>query len=176
MAQIPMGDNSRVILDNGWKPDIANQCLKPLSHTSKLLIKIWSAGFGWLPKWLLTPINNVIHYSWIQNSFTWLIILLRIDSYRLNSIGIILPCYKKLCKKKPMILYQLETAETICIGWNILVFKPIGRNILVFEPDTFQGSKCTGLLTSMKSIDHCSWYGTVIITLVLISLLLLYAK
>ena len=77
-----------------------------------------------------------------------------------------------------MILYQLETAETICIGRNILVFKPIGRNILVFEPDTFQGSKCTGLLTSMKSIDHCSWYGTVtvIITLVLISLLLLYAK
>ena len=166
MAQIPMGDNSGVILDNGWKPDLANQCLKPLSHTSKLLIKIWSAGFGWLPKGLLTPINSVIHYSWIQNSFTWLIILLRIDSYRLNSKGIILPCYKKLWKKKPMILYQLETAETICIGWNILVFKP----------DTFQGSKCTGLLTSMKSIDHCSWYGTVIITLVLLSLLLLYAK
>ena len=161
-----MGDNSREILDNGWKPDLANQCLKPLSHTSKLLIKIWSAGFGWLPKGLLTPTNSVIHYSWIQNSFTWLIILLRIDSYRLNSKGIILSCYKKLWKKKPMILYQLETAKTICIGWNILVFKP----------DTFQGSKCTGLLISMKSIDHCSWYGTAIITLVLISLLLLYAK
>jgi hypothetical protein len=39
--------------------DLANQCLKPLSHTSKLLIGIGCAGFGWLPEGLSDPINCV---------------------------------------------------------------------------------------------------------------------
>jgi hypothetical protein len=39
--------------------DLANQCLKPLSHTSKLLIGIGCAGLGWLPEGLSDPINCV---------------------------------------------------------------------------------------------------------------------
>ena len=39
--------------------DLANQCLKPLSHTSKLLIGIGCAGFGWLPEGLSDPITCV---------------------------------------------------------------------------------------------------------------------
>lgn len=39
--------------------DLANQCLKPLSHTSKLLIGILCAGFCWLPEGLSDPKNCV---------------------------------------------------------------------------------------------------------------------
>ena len=67
-----MGDNSREILDNGWKPDLANQCLKPLSHTSKLLIGILCAGFGWLPEGLFDPINCVSRSALARVLFLYL--------------------------------------------------------------------------------------------------------
>ena len=52
--------------------DLANQCLKPLSHTSKLLIGIWCAGFGWLPEGLSDPINCVSRSALARVLFLYL--------------------------------------------------------------------------------------------------------
>ena len=52
--------------------DLANQCLKPLSHTSKLLIGIWCAGFGWFPEGLSDPINCVSRSALARVLFLYL--------------------------------------------------------------------------------------------------------
>lgn len=52
--------------------DLANQCLKPLSHTSKLLIGIGCAGFGWLPEGLSDPITCVSRSALARVLFLYL--------------------------------------------------------------------------------------------------------
>lgn len=96
--------------------DLANQCLKPLSHTSKLLIGICCVG--WLPEGLSDPINCVSRSALARVLFLYLWARLYPDrSMDLPSIQARLHSNLPLVGRR-LLFYEHPTTE----WWTLPVF------------------------------------------------------